>query len=239
MSIVVLLTGLFGLLAAKVLRAAGLESPGLRYPLVVVASYAVLLGLLRLWVSVQRRRGEWHEYADAAADRADAAESALDAAELAADTAELAADATELAADATRVALDASKGVEWPSVGLPGGLDVDLDLDVDVEGIVVVLAVALLATLAALLFFSGSYLVWIAPELLAELLLDCALVGSVYGRLGRRDRRHWLDGALRRTWWLALGTTGFAALAGAFIPRALHGATSLGDVLKQLVERAW
>ena len=49
------------------------------------------------------------------------------------------------------------------------------------------------------LIASCAWIITSAPELLAEMLLDSAVVAGVYRRLRHRDRRSWIGSALRGT----------------------------------------
>ncbi|MEX0806378.1 MAG: hypothetical protein WD688_24125 [Candidatus Binatia bacterium] len=100
-----------------------------------------------------------------------------------------------------------------------------LDLE---ELAVVLLAIAALvgAALATL------WIVWAAPALLAELLLDAALATGLYRRL--RDVRgdHWLRTAIRRTGWPFVAVAILFALAGAAMQFYTPGAKSIGQVIQ-------
>ena len=56
LSLVLLVTGLAGLLFSYVMLHAGLGEMWLRYPLAVLGSYGVLLALIRVWVALERSR---------------------------------------------------------------------------------------------------------------------------------------------------------------------------------------
>ncbi|MEJ7805152.1 MAG: hypothetical protein WKG03_04440 [Telluria sp.] len=71
-------------------------------------------------------------------------------------------------------------------------------VDVDVGDAAIPLAVvALMAGVA----FCAMFVVYSAPLLFAELLVDGLLSASLYRRLRGIDRHHWLQTALRRTVW--------------------------------------
>jgi hypothetical protein len=55
LSLVILVTGLVGFGLSYGLLKAGLTGMWLRYPLSVLGSYAVFLGLIRLWVEIEKR----------------------------------------------------------------------------------------------------------------------------------------------------------------------------------------
>jgi hypothetical protein len=56
LSLLLLVTGLAGFLVSYGLLLAGVDHMWLRYPVAVVVSYAALLGLIGVWVEVERRR---------------------------------------------------------------------------------------------------------------------------------------------------------------------------------------
>jgi len=62
------------------------------------------------------------------------------------------------------------------------------------------LPLAALALFAALVL-SSFWVVYTAPALFAELLVDGVLAASLYRRLRGLETRHWLETALRRTFW--------------------------------------
>ena len=100
-----------------------------------------------------------------------------------------------------------------------------LDLDLD-EGWVIVLAiVALIGGIIATL-----YIVYIAPVLLAEILVDGALVAGLYKRVKPIEQRHWLRAAVRRTLMPALLAMLFFSLAGFALQKAVPDARTIGDV---------
>jgi len=70
-----------------------------------------------------------------------------------------------------------------------------------------------LVLLGAMLF-SSFFIVYSAPMLFAELLLDAALAAGLYRRLRRLETRHWLETAIRRTAWPFIVTTIMIAAAG-------------------------
>ena len=91
------------------------------------------------------------------------------------------------------------------------------------------MAVALGAACAA------GWIVYAAPELFAELLLDGVVSGAVYRRL-RRDRgRPWWRGVLRATLVPALVTLLVFGAGGVAVEKLLPGADSVGDVWRAVV----
>ncbi|TXH76272.1 MAG: hypothetical protein E6Q88_02665 [Lysobacteraceae bacterium] len=96
--------------------------------------------------------------------------------------------------------------------------------DVDDAGVVLV-AIAVLAIAVGAIFWA----VWIAPSLLAELILDVALASGLYRRLRRIESAHWLRTAVRRTWLPCLLVLALAAGTGALLQRRDPGIDSIGD----------
>ncbi|HYP90159.1 MAG TPA: hypothetical protein VEQ59_18440, partial [Polyangiaceae bacterium] len=98
----------------------------------------------------------------------------------------------------------------------------------DGEGIAIVIAVvALLGGLIAL-----GFVIYSSPIMLAEVLLDFAVVGAVYRKNQRHQRGHWAAGVLGRTYKPALVLAVFAAIFGFAIQSLSPEHHTLGSVLK-------
>ena len=113
------------------------------------------------------------------------------------------------------------------SSGLSGHLSGDVG-DTG-EAMLVLLAFAVFA--GAL--FSALWVVWMAPTLLAELIVDIALGARLYRRLRGIESTDWLRTALRRTALPFLLVLLFFAAAGTLVQWAVPEARSLGDVLQR------
>lgn len=104
--------------------------------------------------------------------------------------------------------------IEWDFPELPefSGPDFDgpdLSFDLDELFAPLVLALAVFG-----LCFTGAYLVWIAPELLAEIALQGLMAASLHeGILRMRDGR-WLWCTFERTWLALAGTLVLAFAVG-------------------------
>jgi hypothetical protein len=96
-----------------------------------------------------------------------------------------------------------------------------------------VVALVIAGVLALGLLLASVYVVWLAPSLLAELLLDGALSYTLYRHL-RRDAlgqpRHWVQTALRRTVWPFVGVAVFLTAVGAALQLYAPEAHTLGEV---------
>jgi hypothetical protein len=92
------------------------------------------------------------------------------------------------------------------------------------------LALALLGTV----LFSCFYIIYAAPVLFAELMLDGVLSVTLYRRLRTLDARHWLETALRRTWRLFLGAAATVIMMGLLMESYAPGARSIGEVVSKI-----
>ena len=107
--------------------------------------------------------------------------------------------------------------------GSGGDLAGDI-LEIDELALIVALVVAIVSVLAVSL-----YVVVSAPSFLAELLLDGVFSAALYARLRRRDR-HWLDGAVARTWKPIVFVAFCFAILGLLSQVVVPEAVTLGDV---------
>lgn len=87
-----------------------------------------------------------------------------------------------------------------------------------------------LGMLAALIL-SSFWIVYAAPVLFAELLVDGVLAASLYRRLRGLDPRHWLETAVRRTIFPFASAAVVAALVGWGMQLYAPQATSIGEVI--------
>ena len=79
-----------------------------------------------------------------------------------------------------------------------------------------------------------TYLVYFAPTLFAELLLDAGLAAGLYHRLLRTERRSWLTTAIRSTVVPACFVAALLALAGTIMQAVAPTAVSIGGVVGHL-----
>jgi hypothetical protein len=114
------------------------------------------------------------------------------------------------------------------SAGDGGGLG---DLGFDELVVVMVILAAIASAVAA-----AAYVVFIAPSLLAELLLDGVVAGALYRKLRRQDRRHWLESAISKTIAPAAVVAVFFVITGFVCQSYAPGATTLGDTWRQMQE---
>jgi len=215
MCLLVAVTGATGLLASWGLRLAGLSHMGLRYLLALGVAYAVFLALLRLWMDLRPSR-------------------TIDAPNL---------DFPSVGGHDAGHAIGA--GGEFGGGGASGAFDVPATDATDAAGGLVdgvggaldadgcAIPVLLLAVLAAVVV-AALTVVWSAPALFAELMLDGLLAAGLYRRLKQAAPSHWLDTALRRTAWPFVATCLLVAGTGFVLQALVPRADTLGTAIEAL-----
>lgn len=207
MMLLVGLTGGSGFLASYLLLHGGVTAMSSRYPLAVGIAYLVFLFLLWLWL-----RSKAEDYADLPGP-----------------------DGT--GSGGGRCHGDGpvdSGGMVDTSSGDAVLSDSDLGDVAEVVSGADELAIPLLALLAlAGLVFASGWIVYSAPLLFAELLVDGVLSASLYRRLRGIESRHWLETAIRRTWAPFL-ITGLVCWAAAL---AMHAIAPEAQTLGAFIHR--
>lgn len=98
-------------------------------------------------------------------------------------------------------------------------------------------AIPLFLILAALaLVMSSLFVVWSAPVLFAELMVDGVLAASLYRRLRGLDTTHWLETAIRRTFWPFFATTLIVTSIGFGIQHFSPKITTVGEMIGMHVD---
>lgn len=228
MVLILSLAAVGAFLSSATLVALGLNSMGGRYALAVVGGYLFFLSFVRVWIAYQTRNWSFgrHEQRDysgsldignvelpdlsALGDLGGSADAAFDGGggSFGGAGASGSFDGGGSSGGSASSALD----------GVGGG---------DGEGIAIVIAVvALLGGLIAL-----GFVVYSSPIMLAEVLLDVAVVGAVYRKNQRHQRGHWAAGVLGRTYKPALVLAVFAAIFGFAIQSLSPERHTLGSVL--------
>jgi hypothetical protein len=218
MFILVSLTAVAGLGASVAMLAAGVESMALRYLLAMGVAYIVFLLLLWLWL-----RASALDYVDAALTGAGDGGAPGAAAQ---------GGSTFAGSGGSFDGGGASAHVEFAldsrASALDGIADKPLGVLKEAGEAAIPLAMLLLALGLAL---SSLFVIWSAPVLFAEILVDALLAAGLYRRLRVLDPRHWMVAALKRTLVPFILTTLFVAGAGWAMQAYAPGARSLGEVL--------
>jgi len=218
MSLIVGLTGTAGLLFSFVMLELGVTSMALRYPLALLMAYGVFLLLLWLWLRTK-------------------AEDYLDIPDL-----------SGLVPNGSGGGTPAFKGNggDFGGGGASGSFDgsasfapVESDSSPLAEAAGAVdgadeLAIPLIAVAFALgLALASLYVVYAAPMLFAELLVDGALSYALYRKIKAIDTPRWLESAVRRTALPFVLTGVFVSITGAAMASYAPGAHSIGQVIQQ------
>ena len=245
MSLILAATGAAGFLASFVMLRLGLSAMWLRYALAVALAYLVFLLLLRVWIFLHGRETLGDPPDDLLNLVPHDVGTAKSAAGAAADTfggggdfggAGAGGSWTEGVGSGLRQAAassDAGGAAAGGGGGSGGGLLDSLDVGVDDEGcafFLLALALVVAGTLAAL------YVVYAAPLLLAEILVEGVLLSGLYRGMkrARRGGGDWLGAAVRRTWLPVLLTLLTFSAAGYFLQRAAPRARSLGEAWRMV-----
>lgn len=217
MSLIVGLTGASGLVASIVTLRAGIDSMTIRYPLAVACAYLFFLFLLWLWL-----RTKPHDYVNIPDPSVLPGRGSGDIA------VRYTGGGGRFGSGGATSSFDEPAGfsAEISNASSPVGDAVGSIADAD-EVALPIVAVALAIGLA----LASFYLVYIAPILFAELLVDGALSYALYRKLRHDESAHWLVTACRRT-ALPFGATAlFLSLAGAAMSTYAPGARSIGEVV--------
>lgn len=239
MATILALAAVGAFLTSASLVAFGLDAMGTRYALAVVGGYLSFLAILRIWIAYQTRNWSFgrrkQEPKQRSNDVGDLDVGDVDLGNV--DLPDLSALA-DLGSSAEAAFSGGGGGFggggasgSFGDVDLPEGSASDVLDGVssgDGEGIAIVVAiVALLGGLLAL-----GFVVYSSPILLAEVLLDVAVVGALYRKNRRHERGHWAAGVLRRTYKPALVLTFFTALFGFAVQQLAPEQHTLGAVLE-------
>lgn len=247
MSILLALTGASGFLTSFILLKAGVGSMALRYPVAVMVAYGVFLLLLRVWLAIQK--DDWDDVTDFV-DAGDLAEIAVDgvtslgkgagegfsggggsfggggtSTSFQAPPAPLASYAQQAPAAVRSASAGGKSG---------GGSGFSFDFDLDEPGALLVLLALLILAVAVL--GAAFYVLWTAPVLLAEVLVDGLILTGLYRRLRKTEEPgHWVFAAIRRTWIPALIVAGLFSLSGHLLQKAVPEARSIGPAVKAVM----
>lgn len=222
MMLLVSLTGGAGFLASYALLHAGLDTLSWRYGLAVAIAYLFFLLLLWLWL---RTTPEDYEGFDGLLEGiADAVPSRRGGGEYM----RYKDGGGEFSGGGSSARWESSSSE--PLVELPSMPDVGDLADADEFAIPIGIVLAVVAVVVTVLTASLS-VVYSAPVLFAELLLDGVLAATLYRRLRRLDARHWLQSAVRRTFVPFAITALLMMAAGAVMSMYAPTARSLGEVL--------
>jgi len=245
MSLILAATGAAGFVASFVMLHLGVWRMWVRYPLAVLFAYAVFIVLLRVWLFLHGRELRGPDVSDLELNAADVAtDIALDGFNGMGPAADTFGGGGDFGGGGVTGSWGegVSSGLQQASAGgvssggggggIGGGdLLSGLDFDVDSEGCVFfLLALALIVAGVC----ASLYVVYAAPLLLAEILVEGVLLSGLYRGMKRAREGDWLGAVLRRTWVPVLLTLITFASAGYLLQRAAPRARSIGEAWKMV-----
>ena len=224
MTLIATLTGAFGLLSSFLLLRQGVESMAILYPTAVLSAYVMFLFLIWLWLRTNR-----DDYVDVPdfSSPSSSGSGCGSGAEVVAPI--RSGGGGDFGGGGASARFDGvgSPVDDCPSLGSDIGDEVGAIAEADE------LAIPLLAVVMAVgLAFASLYVIYIAPALLAEVLVDGALSYALYRYVRGEDSEHWLPTAMRRTVLPFIATAIFLAAAGAGMAVYAPGARSIGEVVR-------
>ena len=184
MALIVMVTGLLGFLASWILLHTGMDSMTVRYPLAVGIAYLGFLGLL--WAWLRTRAEDWSDVPDLSGLLPHSTKEAA--------VPPLSGEGGDFGGAGASASFDGTPPMATEST-LPNlGDAASSALEADEFAAPLLLLMALAAGVLA-----AAYAIYIAPTLLAELLLDGLLSITLYRHLRHLETQHWLHTAFKRT----------------------------------------
>lgn len=229
MALILALAAVGAFSTSALLVALGVHTMGLRYAAAAVGGYAFFLLLVRLWIAYTTRN--WSFGRNTSNDGSGPSDlGGVDLPDLSSfgGGSHGGGGGGELSGGGGNFGGAGASGSFGDAVTKDGSSSSLLEaVDVDGEWVVVVIAlVALLGAVVAL-----GLVIYSSPLLLAEVLLDVAVVGALYRKNQRHERRHWAAGVLRRTYKAALVLAVSAAVFGFAVQSLAPEQHTLGAVL--------
>ncbi len=219
MAAIVLVTAAVGLLASFGLRMAGIDSMVQRYPLAILAAYGIFL--LQMWVWFRWREDHLGDVLEAGIDIATSSPGDVEGG--------WAGGGGSSGGGGGSGSWTASADSACSADG--SVLDVADAADVEALPILAVLAILALMMFAVI---AAGWVVWSAPVLMAELIVDGAIAGGLYRRMRTVQSQGWWWLCVRHTIWPLIGIIVSFAVFGAIVQYLVPDATTLMEGLRGL-----
>lgn len=221
MTLIVALTGAAGFLASHLLRLAGIDAMLLRYPMAVLLAYGVFLLLMWIWI-----RWRWDNVLDG----------------LSPDVGSGSPSPRGSAVESPWGGVGGRSGgggasASWNESAQAGGGDAgELPLTglAEDEAGLPLLAILGIVALVASVLLASVWVVWSAPVLMAELLVDAAIASGLYRRMQGMHEQGWWRVCVTHTIWPLLGLLLFFVVLGGLAQELATDATHLLQVIQAL-----
>ena len=217
-----------GFLITAAMLSLGVAQPWVRYPLAAAGGYAAFLLLVRLWLGWRRSDRSWDLPLDGVEHLAGVPDAVEPASAFGGGGGFGGGGSSASFGTSDDAAALVGHATEAKSSVLEHALDSAWDAD---EGVVVLVPLVIAGAVLLGLGATASVL-YNAPVLLAEVLLDAAIAAAVYQRVRLRTAEHWSHGVVRRTWKPMLAITVILFALGATIPLLVPGGDSIGDLFR-------
>ncbi|WP_295550593.1 hypothetical protein [uncultured Stenotrophomonas sp.] len=221
MALIVALTGAAGFLASHLLRLAGVDAMLLRYPMAVLQAYGVFLLLMWIWI-----RWRWDDVLDGLSSEVGGGSPSAHGG----------------VAESPWSSVGGRSGgggasASWNESAQAGGGDAGelplTGLAEDEAGLPLLVILGIVALVATVLLAS-MWVVWSAPVLMAELLVDAAIASGLYRRMQGMQEQGWWRVCVTHTIWPLLGLLLFFAVLGWLAQELVPGASHLLQVIQAL-----
>lgn len=221
MTLIAALTGAFGLLSSYILLLQGVDGMALRYPFALVLAYAMFLFLIWLWL--RTNADDYTDIPDFPDTLPSGGGGTPGLPSRSGRGGDFGGGASGSFDESAYLAAESASPIR--GVGESAASVAEADE----------LAIPLLAVVLALgLALASFYVIYIAPALLAEVLVDGALSFALYRYMRGEDPAHWLATAVRRTIQPFLATAVFLAIIGVAMSAYAPGARSIGEVIHRV-----
>lgn len=215
MSLLVLLTGASGFIASYLLLHAGLGEMWVRYLSAIAVAYLVFLVLLWLWL--RTRAEDYVDFPDLSGMPSPNGSGAS-----------FRGHGGEFGGGGSSASFDTADADVLGSGGSGSSVGDAIGSVAEAEEFAIPL---ILLIIVAAVVCSSAFIIYSAPALFAELLVDGVLSASLYRKLRGLETRHWLETALRRTLWPFVLTAAVVSASGWGMAHYAPGAHSIVDVV--------
>lgn len=224
MGLIVGLTGGFGLLSSFFMLQVGVDAMAVRYPLAVSCAYLFFLFLIWLWLHTNAK--DYLDVPDPSAWVSWPKMSEGGSVFKSGGGGDFGGGGVSGTFEGPAADLEESLSTPLNAVSKTVGSVADAD-----EMAIPLAALTFVVTMAVGMALASLYVVYIAPVLFAEVLVDGSLSYVLFRHLRRQDPRHWMSSAFARTLWPFAVTAVFLAAVGAGMSAYAPGAKSVGQVL--------